>query len=158
MGKSQAYQSLTYMAIGSGGALTLAYVSQFFFGLEPCVLCLYQRVPYMLIIACFALALALPAARKILALLALLLLFGEMALASFHVAVERGLVTWETGCLDGGEVDSIDSLRESLLGKTAVPCDEPAFVFLGLSMAGWNIFYAFCLLILAYRIMTKKKK
>ena len=30
----------------SVGALGFAYISETVFGLEPCVLCLYQRVPY----------------------------------------------------------------------------------------------------------------
>ena len=30
----------------SAGALAVAYIAEFVFGLEPCILCLYQRVPY----------------------------------------------------------------------------------------------------------------
>ena len=37
---------------------------------------------------------------------------------------------------------SIEEMREAILGSAAVRCDQPAFVLLGLSMAGWNALYA----------------
>ncbi|HEY9164284.1 MAG TPA: disulfide bond formation protein B, partial [Magnetovibrio sp.] len=35
-------------AVGAG-ALVMAYVAQYGFDLEPCILCLYQRIPYALV-------------------------------------------------------------------------------------------------------------
>ena len=37
---------------------------------------------------------------------------------------------------------SMEALTASILNASTVRCDEPAFVFLGLSMAAWNMFYA----------------
>ena len=131
------------LVAANAAALLFALIMQFGFGLEPCVLCLWQRVPY-----CVAGVLALAAwlwkpygrqAVFLLALAAAAYLVG-MGLAVFHSGVE--LHWWEgtAGCavqpLNGG---SPADLREALL-HTAMPhCDHIAWTFLGLSMANYNI-------------------
>lgn len=39
------------LAAISAFALSMAFTAQYIFGLEPCILCLYQRIPYALVIA-----------------------------------------------------------------------------------------------------------
>ncbi len=134
-----------FLLISSLFALAFAYVSQYGFGLKPCVLCLYQRVPYMMIavLSLFALAIRQEKYRNIIYGIIVAVLLTGVAIAFYHVGVEY---TWFAGpdtCSGGGAAPkTLEEMRASLLGTKAVRCDQPQFVFLGLSMAGWNIVWS----------------
>lgn len=134
------------LLLGCAATVGAALVSQYGFGLDPCVLCLYQRGPYYVAVA--LLAVTLPwrhhprIGRLILALVALAMLI-DAGIAFFHVGVEHKW--WEGTASCGGavpEAKSLDDLRAQLLNKQPARCDEPALVVLGLSMAGWNMLVA----------------
>ena len=50
--------------VASTGALLTAFAAQYWGGLQPCVLCLYQRWPYAVAIALALVALALGGAAR----------------------------------------------------------------------------------------------
>jgi len=132
--------AILLLAIGAatlGGALA----SQYWGGLQPCILCLYQRYPWAIVIALAAFAAALPGhalARPALALAALACVAGA-AIAFFHVGVEQ---QWWRGTAEcGGTIESglsIEELREAILKAPVVRCDEVAWSLFGISMAGYN--------------------
>lgn len=133
-----------------GGAL----ISQVGFGLKPCHLCLYQRIPYTILIAfltplLFYKNIPLIRARVIMALVGIILLSGS-AIAAYHTGVEYKWWQGPTDCAGGDTPDSMDDLRQQIMDAPAVRCDEPAFIFLGLSMAGWNALYSLGLSVLAF--------
>ena len=137
--------------VAAGGALALllgAFAFQYFGGLVPCVLCLYQRWPH--------------AAAVLIGLVALkvggraLPLFGALAAASsaaigvFHVGVEQkwwdGLATCAVDTLKGVSADDLLNLDVSV-GAPA-RCDAIAWQMLGVSMAGWNVILSALLVLL----------
>ncbi len=118
-----------------------AVASQYLGGLEPCVLCYYQRYPWYAVIALMAVALVLPArARGYLLGLAALLFAAGTVLAAYHVGVEHKVFAGPAAC---GSVtitgQSIEALRAQLAGKPIVRCDQPAWMLFGVSMAGYNL-------------------
>ena len=124
------------------GALGTAYISQYVFGHEPCILCLYQRVPYMLAGALALLGLCLPTDGRrptlLIAAAGLVFLVGA-AIAFYHVGVEQHWWASVTGC--GGQLSteiSIEQLQAALSSKPPKACDEPEFLLFGISMAGYN--------------------
>lgn len=136
--------------LASALALGGAYVAEYGFGLRPCVLCLYQRIPYATAMALSLTALLIWRKRNV--LLPLLALCGLAFsiggfIAVYHVGVEQKLWRGTEHCGDSGAPpSSIEELREQILKAPVVRCDEPAFVFLGLSMAGWNLLYSLALM------------
>lgn len=121
-----------------GGALAFQYLG----GLRPCVLCLYQRWPWGVVIALAALALVAhraPAVRAGLVMLAGLTLWVGAAIAGFHVGVEQG---WWQGTAECGaqalNLDDVAALTDQLMATPLVRCDEVAWQMLGISMAGYN--------------------
>ncbi len=132
------------VAVVSLGALITAYLSQYWGGLEPCVLCLYQRYVYMAALAVGAVGLAVagsPAVgRWVLGVAGLVFLSGA-AIAAFHVGVEQQWWRGTAGChapaLDMNA--SVEQLREQLLNTRFVPCDEIPWSLFGISMAGYNV-------------------
>src|SRR5437868_9278521 len=126
--------------------LGAALVSQYWGGLQPCVLCLYQRYPYWLAIALSVLALAALArgqrrlAGGIIAVTALAFLAGA-GVALFHVGVEQHWWAGTAECGASGPLagGSAADVRARLLAQPVVRCDEVAWSLFGISMAGFNV-------------------
>jgi disulfide bond formation protein DsbB len=134
------------IAVSTGSLLT-AYIAETFFDVAPCVLCIYQRVPYAIValLGVFAIAQRNHKAvtDKVIALCAALL-FVNAAIAFFHSGVE--LQWWEgtDGCAVNPAVFSDPEVaRKMLLETPAVRCDEINFTFLGFTMANWNVVASF---------------
>lgn len=131
-----------FLILLSIASLGFAYTSEHVFGMLPCILCVYQRIPYFMIIIFAGLSLAFKGIGRLImvALCSLTLLVGA-GIAGYHVGVENGKFQLEHGCESSDPTPStMEELRNQLIGKPAAPCDKPQFVFLGISMAGWNFF------------------
>ena len=120
------------------GVLGTAFVAQFVFHHQPCVLCLWQRVPYAAVMAVAGVAMVWRV-RWMLGLCAVVLLVGA-GLAVFHSGVERHWWEGTAECVGAAlHGASAAELREELLKTPVVRCDEITWTFLGLSFANWNI-------------------
>ncbi len=128
-------------------ALAAALVSQYVFGLHPCQLCLYQRVPYVAIavlalVAGFGMRAACTVRGMFLLIAALFLV--DAGIATYHAGVEwgyfKGLEECSAGELPAGA--SLEEVRRQLMEAPVVSCKDVMFRFLGISMAGWNALYA----------------
>lgn len=128
----------------SATALIVALASQFLGGLQPCVLCLYQRWPHGVAVVVGLLAILFfrqgkTGAAKVFAVFAAVAILVSAAIGAFHMGVEWH---WWQGTASCGSTlgagQTIDALRASLLETPVVRCDEAAWSFLGLSMAGYN--------------------
>jgi disulfide bond formation protein DsbB len=132
-------------ACASAALLAIAHGFQKFGGLLPCHLCLYQRDVYWAAICVAVAGFALGymrlrwAGRLANVLLALIFLAGA-GIAAFHAGVEWKWWPGPSSCTGGGAVN-VGDLAGFLAGDKVRPprCDVAAWVFLGLSMAGWNV-------------------
>lgn len=127
------------LAAGGSAALLLgAFAFQHLGGLAPCKLCIWQRYPHAVAIALGAAALFVPLP----ALLALgaLAALATAAVGLYHVGVEQGWWEGPTSCTSGsiGGVDTND-LFDQIMAAPLIRCDDIAWQFAGLSMAGWNM-------------------
>jgi disulfide bond formation protein DsbB len=142
------------IAIAVGGAATIlgAWFFQFGLGLKPCPLCLEQRYAYYFAIPLAALILlgvSAGASRKVL-LAALFVIAAGMlwnaGLAGYHAGIEW---KWWPGPQDcSGPIDSLGSandLLRQLESINVVRCDEAAWRFFGLSLAGYNVLISLAL-------------
>ncbi len=132
------------VAAVSAGALAAALTAQFVFGLAPCVLCIYQRYPYViaLVLGLAGIAMARRAGVQRLVLLGAGLAFLVGAgIAVFHDGVEQQWWRGTSGChAPAGNLDmSLEELTQQLRdGARFVPCDEIPWSLFGISMAGYN--------------------
>lgn len=131
--------------VASASLLATAHAFETFGKLYPCTLCLRQREVLWVAgtIALVALAARYsPWAAKMRQpfdlLLAAVFLYAA-GLAAFHAGVEWKWWPGPTTC-SGGTVAAAGDLVAMLKGDKIKPpaCDKAAWVFLGLSMAGWN--------------------
>ena len=130
-------------ALLSAGMLATAFAFQHLGGLDPCILCLYQRWPWVAALALSAVAAIIAnrraAAIVLLGLAALAMLIGA-GIAGFHVGVEQ--LWWEGTSECGGVVGkatTVEELKAQLLATPVTRCDEVAWSLIGISMAGWNL-------------------
>jgi disulfide bond formation protein DsbB len=137
--------SATIVAVA--GALTIlgAWFFQYGLGLKPCPLCLEQRYPYYFAIPLAVLVLmgeSVGSSRKVLigALVAIAAgMLWNAGLGTYHAGIEWKLWTGPRDC--SGTLDSLGSasdLLNQLQTMSPVRCDEAAWRFLGISLAGYN--------------------
>ena len=88
---------LFFLVVAAAAALAAALALQFLGGLPPCPFCVYQRYPYLVVIAVGALGLWLRRPRLALALAALALAVN-VGLAAYHVGIEQGWLALPEGC------------------------------------------------------------
>jgi disulfide bond formation protein DsbB len=142
------------LAIAAGGAATIlgAWFFQYGLGLKPCPLCLEQRTPYYVALP-LALIVGVAALRHAprgivaagLSLLALVMLISA-GLGTYHSGVEWHWWIGPTDC--SGPLDSLGStkdLLQDLSTLSPVRCDQAAWRFLGLSLAGYNVLISLAL-------------
>src|SRR5215475_11948750 len=132
----------TLVVIASLAPLAIAFASQYWGGLQPCVLCWYQRYPYMAVAALGIIGMITagrPDLLRAVLLLATLAFFVDAGIAAFHVGVEQH---WWAGTSECGSMLGADLTAEQLLNQPLVRCDEIAWQKFGISMAGYNFIYA----------------
>ncbi|MCB9996436.1 MAG: disulfide bond formation protein B [Rhodospirillales bacterium] len=132
--------------------LMVALISQYVYGLQPCILCIYQRVPYALtallgiggLITLYKEEWGRHAALTV--FLSSIIFFIGSVIAFYHSGVEQH---WWVSILEGCKVDfdagSVEELMQLMDNKPAARCDEipwadPVF---GLSMAAYNTMMSF---------------
>ena len=126
-------------------ALGSAYTAEFLYSLEPCVLCIYQRIPFAVIGVLGVLAYLFKdrMARVVLTALAGIVLFIGAGIASYHVGVEQHW--WASVASCGGAPDqalSIKQFQALLQQEPEKACDEVDWTMFGISMATYNAVFS----------------
>ena len=136
---------LPFVGAGSLSLLAGALAFQYLGGLAPCVMCLWQRWPHLVVVLVAGAVTALAPARRAqgvaLAVMALALL-ATAGFGLYHVGVEQGWIQASAACtISGANPDGatdIAALRAAIAGAPRAACTDIAWSLLGISMAGWN--------------------
>jgi disulfide bond formation protein DsbB len=154
------------VAIGGAFAILGAWFFQHVVGLPPCPLCYEQRYPYY-----FAIPLALlimlgetvGSRRRV--LLAGLLALAAMMLWTAGLGVYHAGIEWkwwlgpQTCSATPGNLNLGGDLAEKLRHINITRCDEAAWRFLGISLAGYNALIALLLAAIAvWGFMTARRR
>jgi disulfide bond formation protein DsbB len=151
MSESISVRMAASMVLAASVAILLgAFAFQYIGGLQPCILCWWQRYPYMATIVLSLVAAVVaptrpPLARVLLGLSAVAFLVGA-GIAAFHVGVEQHWWAGTAECgANFGPAGTVDELRRRLLAQDVVRCDEVAWSLFGISMAGYNFLLSLAL-------------
>jgi len=131
--------------LASAAMLAIAHAFETFGHMAPCELCLKQRTVYWVAGGLAAVSMILvrrpggPLIREATCWLLAAIFAVGCAIAVYQAGAEWKFWPGPQSCSGGGSV-SMKDLQDLLAGKTGkvVRCDEAAWVWLGLSMAGWN--------------------
>ena len=135
-----------------------AFYLQYVLGHAPCKLCIYQRVPYYLIIAIGLINLLFNKYLKFSLFLISILLLSELLISGYHTLSTLGFVEY-TGCESATLPTDINQLKEALLNDSlVVTCSNANLKFFGIPLSFYNtLFSAFFLLIIIINAYKKKK-
>lgn len=141
------------LLLAAAGPLGTAYTAELGFGYEPCVLCIYQRVPYgiVAVLGFAGLFLSAPAFRHHLLLIASLAFAIGSGIAFYHVGVEQTWWISAAPCGAGGtEAATTESFMAALQQKPEKSCGDIDWTLFGISMATYNVAVSLAFAILAF--------
>lgn len=141
-------------ALSSALMLAIAHAFETFGHLAPCTLCLKAREVYWVALTVGAIGFAGQMllkddrVRRLASLLLAVIFLGGVVLAIYHAGAEWKFWPGPKTCASGA-IQSLTTLDAVMKGGSikAPACDTPAWVFLGLSMAGWNALISLKLLV-----------
>ena len=143
---------LSIILLVSITSLAVAYIAEYVFGYKPCILCLYERVVYMLTIILSLLSLM--SKRSFLPVI-FMVFIGSSILSFYHVGIEQHIFEETSRCKDELPAPtSIEQLRSQL--ETSRPsCASPEITFLSISFAGWNLILSIFMSIISFKGLRK---
>ena len=154
-GNPAAAAALALFAL-SAATIMGAWYFEFVLKLAPCPLCLEERLPYHVIIPLsllLAIAALVRAPEKLIAvgfIAIMVCMLSSAALGVYHAGVEWKWWPGPQECSGAlGDLGSAGSLAEKLNSIRVVRCDEAAWRFLGLSLAGYNALISAVLAVIA---------
>ena len=154
--------NVAYYLVGLASCLVLAtaYAFEYLANLQPCVLCIYQRIPYAVAIGLMLVAAILRKNSQfnLFLFIATSVVFAiGSAIAIFHIGIEQHLWQGTPECGNFMETDSVEALRKQLLAQPIVRCDEVAWSLFGISMTGYNFLISTSLLLYSLLIVFLRK-
>lgn len=131
------------LLLASVFSLGMAYAFEYGLELYPCILCVYQRIPFLVLIVISSIALLSKSEYKIFLSLSMLTALINSGIAFFHSGVERGWWQMTEACDAPIPSANLQELQTFLMTQVLGRCDQIPWSFLGLSMANYNV--VFCL-------------
>lgn len=145
-------------------SISAALIAEYLFSLQPCELCLKQRHPYYFIIGLIIINFIIPISKRIYGFILIQLssLYG-LFYAVWHVGVESNFLEGPSGCSSGLNFSSNTAdLKEQILSKQVISCDEVVWSLFGLSAASINTIILLVIFIInanyIYKYYAKKKE
>ena len=154
---------LSLIAVVSIFSLLAALTAEVAFGLEPCILCIYQRIPFAIAALLSLLGLLWAPARKPAINLCSYAFLINSGIAFYHTGIEQ---KWWRSAVEGCAVpplgDTPQSLLENIMSAPNARCDEIPWAdpILGLSMANYNILLClgmFALCTASFALITQRQ-
>ena len=136
------------------GALIIEYI----YGADPCKLCIYERVPYLVsIFVCFC-GYYLKN-KKIFLILVIIIFILSAVLSGYHLGIEQEIFSEFSGCVNK-EIKSLD--KDEILNSLQQinsGCKNVNFKIFGLSLATINFIISFVIIIFSiYKYRNEKNR
>ena len=138
-------------------SLIAALYVEYILGFKPCILCIYQRIPYAIAILISLIAFFIGNRNILLIILGLTFLSGVL-LSGYHVSIEKGIIEPLFSCT-GENVKSLE--KEEILkslNNIQPDCKNVDFSIFGVSLATLNFIISFVLTIVIVYIFKYAKK
>jgi len=126
--------------------LISAYIIQYKLGHQPCKLCIYERVPYILSVLLIIELLFFEKYQKIIFLVLSLIFIISSGLSFYHFGIEQGFFDELFFCETNNVKETLT--KEQLLdelSKSNISCKDVSFKIIGLSLATINSIFSIIL-------------
>ena len=134
-------------------ALVSAFFIEYILGHQPCNLCIFERIPYLLSIIIILFNFKFNQFEKFfILLLSIVFLFGTI-LSIYHLGIEQGFIQESLVCdlKSGSNLLSKEEILKQLQEKS-VSCKDVTFKIFGLSLTSYNILISLLISISAGKI------
>ena len=125
--------------------LISALIIQYGMGHEPCKLCIYERIPYIMSILLLVTILFFKKYKKNILLILSIIFLSSTILAFYHFGIEQSFFSESLVC----EVNISENLSKKELleqiKKDTISCKDVNFKLLGFSLAAINMVFSFFL-------------
>ena len=143
--------SLSFFSLAA--ALYIEYV----LGIKPCILCIYQRIPYAIALLISVCAFFINNKKILLVILALTFIVSAL-ISGYHVSIEKGFIEPIFSCTS----DNINALEKAEILKSLnniqPNCKDVDFSLFGISLATLNLINSFVLTVVIVYILSYAKK
>ncbi len=143
-------------ALGFFSLVAALYV-EYILGFKPCILCIYQRIPYAIAIL-ISLTAFFIGNRSILLIILGLTFLASILLSGYHVSIEKGIIEPLFSCT-GENIKALE--KEEILkslNNIQPDCKDVDFSIFGVSLATLNFIISFVLTIAIVYIFKYAKK
>ena len=138
-------------------AILSAFFMQYILGHAPCKLCIYQRIPYYIIILLGTVTVFFPKILKLSSFFLILLLITEFLISNYHTLSTYEIINY-SGCESAEIPDDIKQLKEALMSDTlTVSCSNANLKYFGIPLSIYNSFFSLMFLIVITFYVRKEK-
>ena len=139
--------------------LISAYIIEYKLGHQPCKLCLYQRIPYILSVLFITKILFFKSHQRItLLILSIVFIIGSL-LAFYHFGIEQGFFQESLVCVSNEISDTMS--KEKLLEQlkqNSISCKDVSFKILGMPLASINTIFSAILSVIFIKLFINYGK
>ena len=140
-------------------SILFAFYVEYILGHKPCNLCLFQRLPYILIIFLIVLLLIFRNFERLIFLFLSIIFLSGALLALYHFGIEQGIFPESFVCKSDDNHGTLN--KEEILKQLKIrqiSCKDVTFTMLGVSLATINTFVSTILAIITFKIFIKYEK
>lgn len=145
---------LSFFSLGS------AYYVEYILHFPPCILCIYQRFPFLFLVMLSVSGLLIKKYNKYILFFIGITLVISTLLAGYHSGIERKIFEPTALCSASATSFSdeltINEIRNKIYNEDVATCSKAALKIFGLSMAEWNFFLNIGLLLLVILIYKER--
>ena len=138
-------------------SLAAALYIEYVLGIKPCILCIYQRIPYAIALLISVCTFFINNKKILLVILALTFILSAL-ISGYHVSIEKGFIEPIFSCTS----DNINSLEKEEILKSLnnirPNCKDVDFSLFGISLATLNLINSFVLTVVIVYILNYAKK
>ena len=150
---------LIFLLFIISASLIAAFIIQYGLGHQPCKLCIYERIPYILSIFLILEIIFFKKNEKTTLILLSLIFIISAILAFYHFGIEQGFFTESFMCESANFSETLtkDQLLEQLK-QNPISCKDVSFRFLGLSLASINVIFSLVLSVIFIKLFLSYGK
>ena len=162
MSRSLDARVCSWIVIVSLASLGFAFTLQYGFGVDPCLLCKYQRIPYAVATGFGLLGMILPlgpSKRRTVVMFCTVLFFAGTCLALYHLGIEQAWWGGSAGCT-GENLSApmtLNDISNALSTKPKARCDAVPWTLFGLSLTTLNLIWSALLTFLGIGLIFERR-
>ena len=139
--------------------LIFAFIIEYVLGHEPCKLCIYQRLPYIIAFFLIIKILFIKTYEKITLFILLIIFLTSSILAFYHFGIEQGFFNESMVC-EANNLEKNLTKGEILkqLKQSNISCKEVSFRIFGMSLATINIIFSLVLSVIFFKLYKNHEK